>query len=93
MVVHGLFRPFRAWVSWGNLTQGDASLYPGLSHFAPLGLRKGGLGTRLGARGRGGEILCFLGGGKGEVVMAFGTRVHRVFPWWSVLEPQRGGLR
>ena len=49
MVVHGLFRPFRAWVSWGNLTQGDASLYPGLSHFAPLGLRKGGLGKGLGA--------------------------------------------
>ena len=31
-----------AFFGWGYRTQGGASLYPGLSHFAPLGLRKGG---------------------------------------------------
>ena len=87
MVVQGLFRPYRAGVFCWRRTQGDASLYPGLSHFAPLGLRKGGLGTGLGARGRGGEILGFLGGGKGEVVMAFGTRVHQVFRGGFFLSP------
>ena len=45
-----MFRPFRAFANWGvgvpsamaydpgwRTTQGDASLYPGLSHYAPLG--------------------------------------------------------
>ena len=34
-------RPYRAGALGVALTQGGASLYPGLSHSAPLGLRRG----------------------------------------------------
>ena len=60
-----LFRPYRAWFSCWRRTQGDASHYPGLSHFAPLGLWKGCLFTR-----------AYLGRSRQIAVSPWENRMH-----------------
>ena len=53
-------RPYRAGVLWGPPTQGGASLYPGLSHSAPLGLRKGWICPLLVGRRHGADYPCMV---------------------------------